>query len=227
MPGVAYAVVANGEIISMGARGVVKIGHEAEVTPDTAFVIGSIFKSFTALVVMQLVEASQIDLDAEIAQYIGGFSGRPAGRVIIQQLLSHTSGFSTLQGTSNVSASRGGDTSAMDLLERSVDALLDAAPANGPGERFEYSNLNYRILGRLIEVVSRQQFQAYITANILKPAGMEHSFVADGEPHDSVATGHTPWFGTKRPLAETPADRATAPQGESSRPQAIWRATCR
>ena len=86
-------------------------------------------------------------------------------------------------------------------------------PAYGPGERWEYSNPNYQILGRLIEVVSGQEFQAYVTANILQPVGMEHSFVADGEIHDSMATGHTPWFTTKRALAQTPTDRVTAPQG--------------
>lgn len=42
---------------------------------------------------------------------------------------------------------------------------------------------------------------------------MEHSFVADGEIHESMATGHRPWFGTKRPLPENTTDRGTAPQG--------------
>ena len=212
VPGVAYAVVADGEITSMGARGVVKIGGEVDVTPDTEFVIGSLSKSFTALAVMQLVEAGKVDLDAEISQYLDGFSGRPAGPVTIRQLLSHTSGFSTLQGNDSA-ASRGGGTNAKDVLERSVDALAKVAPAYRPGERWQYSNLNYQILGRLIEVVSGQQFQAYVTSNILVPVGMGHSFVADGEVHGSMATGHTSWFGTKRALDENPTDRATAPQG--------------
>ncbi len=213
VPGLAYAVVADGEITSAGERGVITIGGEVDVTPDTAFVIGSISKSFTALAVMQLVEAGEIDLEAEISQYLDGFSGKPAGPVTIRQLLSHTSGFSTLQGNTSADASGGGDTNAKDVLERSVDARADVTPAYGPGERFEYSNLNYQILGRLIEVVSGQEFQAYVTSNILQPVGMGHSFVADGEIHDSMATGHTPWFTTKRALAQTPTDRATAPQG--------------
>ena len=107
VPGLAYAVVADGEITSAGARGVVRIGGDTEVTPDTPFVTGSISKSFTALAVMQLVEAGKIDLDAEISQYLDGFSGRPAGAITIRQLLSHTSGFSTLQGNSSAAASPG------------------------------------------------------------------------------------------------------------------------
>jgi hypothetical protein len=48
---------------------------------------------------------------------------------------------------------------------------------------------------------------------ILKPIGMAHSFVADGQFHDAMAIGHQPWFGTKRPLTQSKTDRVTAPQG--------------
>ncbi len=209
VPGLSYAVVADGEITSVGAHGVVRIGTDREVTPDTPFLTGSISKSFTALAVMQLVEAGDVDLDSELSQYLDGFSDRPAGVITIRQLLSHTSGFSTLQGnTSHTDA-----TSGKEELARLVDGLAEVNPAFEPGERWEYSNTNYQILGRLIEVVSGQEYQAYVAANILEPVGMAHSFVADGEIHESMATGHTPWFGTKRSLPENPTDRGTAPQG--------------
>ncbi len=209
VPGVAYAVVADGTITSVGARGVVEIGDDREVTPDTPFLTGSISKSFTALAVMQLVEAGEVDLDAEVSAYLAGFSGRPAGMITIRQLLSHTSGFSTLQGND----SHTDVTGESDELARRVDALAEVDPAYDPDERWEYSNANYLILGRLIEVVSGQDYQAYVAANILEPVGMEHSFVADGEIHESMATGHRPWFLTKRPLAENKTSRGTAPAG--------------
>jgi CubicO group peptidase (beta-lactamase class C family) len=209
VPGLAYAVLADGEITSAGARGVLRSGGDAQVTPDTPFVAGSISKSFTALAVMQLVEAGKIDLDAEVSQYLDGFSGQPAGGVTIRQLLSHTSGFSTLQGNTS-HADGAGD---KDALARQVDGLADVTTAYAPGERWEYSNTNYQILGRLIEAVSGQDYQTYIATNILQPVGMQDSFVADGEIHESMATGHRPWFGTKRPLPENTTDRATAPQG--------------
>ena len=209
VPGLAYAVVADGEITSVGAHGVVEIGGGREVTPDTPFLTGSISKSFTALAVMQLVEAGEVDLDTEVSQYLDGFSGRPAGAITIRQLLAHTSGFSTLQGN----ASHTDATSGKDELARRVDGLAEVTPAYEPDERWEYSNTNYQILGRLIEIVSGQDYQAYVAANILEPVGMEHSFVADGEIHESMATGHRPWFGTKRPLPENATRRGTAPQG--------------
>lgn len=209
VPGPAYAVVSDGEITAVGAHGVVKSGSDREVTLDTPFLTGSISKSFTALAVMQLIEAGEVDLGTEVSQYLDSFSGGPAGAITVRQLLSHTSGFSTLQGN----ASHTDDTGGKDELARRVGGIAEVNPAYEPGERWEYSNTNYAILGRLIEVVSGQEYQAYVAANILEPVGMEHSFVADGEVHESMATGHRPWFGTKRPLAENATHRGTAPQG--------------
>ena len=209
VPGLTYAVVDNGEITTVGAQGVLRIGNQQEVTPNTAFLSGSISKSFTALAVMQLVEAGQANLDTELSHYLDGFSGRPSGAITIRQLLSHTSGFSTLQGN----ASRTDTTGEKDELARRVGQLEELTPDNEPEQSWEYSNTNYEILGRLIEVVSGQEFQSYVAANILEPVGMQDSFVADGEIHEAMATGHRPWFGSKLPLADNMTDRGTAPQG--------------
>ena len=209
VPGLAYAVVDDDGISSVGARGVARLGGDTAVTPETPFLSGSISKGFTALAVMQLVEAGEIDLDGEVSAYLDGFTGQPGEAITVRQLLSHTSGFSTLQGNTSHTDATGG----MDELASLVDQLATLTPAYGPGERWEYSNTNYQILGRLIEVVSGQEFQAYVAASILEPVGMPDSFVADGEVHESMATGHRPWFGTKRPLPDNSTDRATAPQG--------------
>ena len=209
VPGVSYAVVVDGELGASGARGVARLGENAPVTADTPFLTGSISKSFTALAVMQFVEAGGVELDVEISTYLDDFSGQRAGAITIRQLLSHTSGFSTLQGNAGHTDARGD----ADELERLVDELADETPAYEPGTRWEYSNTNYQILGRLVEVISGREFQAYVTEHILEPIGMSSSFVADGETHDAMVTGHRSWFATKLPLPETATDRATAPQG--------------
>lgn len=208
-PGLAYAVVVDGEITSSGARGVVRLGGEKAVTPDTPFLTGSISKSFTALSVMQLVEAGEIQLDAEVSQYLDVLSGRAAGDITVRQLLSHTSGYSTGQGNESHTDSVGG----ADELARRVDQFAEVPPAHAPDEVWEYSNTNYQILGRVVEVVSGQDYQAYVTEHILEPIGMTSSFVADGEVHEAMATGHRPWFATKQPLPENTTQRGTAPQG--------------
>ncbi len=209
VPGLAYAVVADGEITTVGARGVMKRGADEQVTADTPFLIGSISKSFTALAVMQLVEAKKIDLDTEVSHYLDVFAGRPGGAITIRQLLSHTSGFSTLQGNTSQTER----TEARDALAHRVAGVAQQTPAYAPETRWEYSNVNYQVLGRVIEVVSGQDYEAYLEANVLQPIGMVHSFVSDGEIHGEVATGHRPWFGTKRPLEVNKTERSMAPQG--------------
>ncbi len=209
VPGLAYAVVAAGEIETVGARGVVRMGGDKAVTPDTPFNTGSISKSFTALAVMQLVEAGRVGLDTEVSHYLAVFSGQPGGAITIRQLLSHTSGLSTFQGN----LSDEDNTPDKDALARRVEQQAGVTPVYQPGDKWEYSNLNYQILGRLIEVVSGQTYQSFIATNIMAPVGMTHSFVSDGEIHDGMASGHRPWFGSKRPLAVNHTDPGTAPQG--------------
>jgi len=209
VPGIAYAVVEDGRIAAVGARGVVMKGGDEKVTPDTPFLIASISKSFTALAVMQLVEAGKVDLDAGIGRYLKTFAGKPAGSITIRQLLSHTSGYSTMQGNARPEEVRAG----ADAIARSAKWYADEGPANAPGSAWQYSNANYLILGRLIEVVSGQPYPDYIQASILDPIGMTHSFVAGGGRSLPMARGHTPWFGSMRPIGETWMGPGSAPQG--------------
>lgn len=207
-PGLAYAVVENDDI-RVDARGEVLAGSGREVTPDTPFVIGSISKSFTALAIMQLVEGGQVDLDEPISHYLDVFVGSPAASVTIRQLLSHTSGYSTVQGNDTLAGPSTGE----DDLSRQVDRIAQWTPAQEPGTDWAYSNANYYILGALIEQLSGRDYASYIEAEILEPIGMEYSFVADGRVHEAIARGHTPWFGMKRAVAEGPTHRMSAPVG--------------
>ncbi|MBX3479794.1 MAG: beta-lactamase family protein [Caulobacter sp.] len=207
-PGLAFAIVRDGTVVT-GACGLARLGTDRRVTPDTPFLLGSISKSFTAMAVLQLVEAGKVDLDAEVSRYLPVFRGRPGQAITIRQLLSHTSGWSTLQGN-QPRKGKGGDE---DELARRVAEMAQWTPAKAPGERWAYSNANYLILGAVIEAVSGQSYQAYVESRILKPLGMDHSFVVDGRAHDDMATGHLPWFGGKRPLDDSRPVRSAAPAG--------------
>ncbi|MEL7719389.1 serine hydrolase domain-containing protein [Citromicrobium bathyomarinum] len=208
LPGVAWGVV-DGDAITAGARGTLESGGSAAVTEDTPFLLGSISKSFTALAVMQLVEAGKVDLDAPIARYLPEFVGKPAGAITVRQLLGHTSGYSTLQGNSTPDDS---GTGAATIAHRAA-WYADQSPAYAPGARWAYSNANYLILGRLIEVVGGIPYPDYITTKIFEPLGMEHSFVSGSGERRAMARGHTPWFGSMRPVAAQGATLASAPQG--------------
>lgn len=211
-PGLAWAIVRDGTVIS-GACGVVRLGTDRKVTPDTPFLLGSISKSFTAMAVLQLVEAGKVDLDAAVSTYLPAFRGQPGGAITLRQLLSHTSGWSTLQGNQPRKGEGEGGGGGEDELKRRVADMASWTPAYAPGARWAYSNANYLILGAVIEAVSGQSYQAYVENRILRPLGMDHSFVVDGKQHNEMATGHLPWFGGKRPLDGSRPVRSAAPAG--------------
>ena len=207
-PGVAWAVVEGDEVVT-GASGVIRAGGDEPVTEDTPFVLGSISKSITAVAVLQLVEAGRLDLDDELGEHLPAFRGTTAGSVTLRELLSHTSGWSTAQGNASHADADGEE----DELARRVAALAEVDPAHAPGE-WEYSNTNYQLLGRVVEVAGAESFEDYVASRVLEPLGMADSFVSDGEVHPGMATGHRPWFWTKRPMADDRAtSRFTAPQG--------------
>ncbi len=208
LPGVAWAVV-DGNEVTTGTHGVIAKGADAPVTSETRFLIGSVSKSFTALAIMQLSEAGKLDIDQPVARYLGDFVDKPAGAITLRQLLSHTSGFSTLQGNS---APEGTET-LPDAISRRAAWYAQQDPAYPPGSRWEYSNANYLVLGRVIEAVSAQTYPAYIKEQILQPLGMDHSYVSGSEEQSTLAGGHTPWFGTMRRIEPQWAGLGSAPQG--------------
>ncbi|MXO87619.1 serine hydrolase [Altererythrobacter aestuarii] len=207
-PGVAYAIVDHGEIAS-GARGTVLAGSDEAVTPDTPFQIGSISKSFTALAIMQLVEQGRIDLDAGVGTYLGAFRGQPSAAITIRQLLSHTSGYSTVQGN----AMHGDSAAGEGELAAYAARIAQWNPAHQPGTVWEYSNANYQVLGALIEQTSGEDYATYVESHILAPLGMDNSSVADGGPRGEMAVGHRPWFGGHRPFRQGLTERINAPAG--------------
>ncbi|OLF80670.1 hypothetical protein AWH62_15095 [Maricaulis sp. W15] len=186
-PGLAWAILDDGDWLA-GGRGERVLGSGLPVTDETPFALGSISKSFTALAIMQLVEAGAVDLDDAIADHLDSFEGQPGAVITVRQLLSHTSGYSTLQGNS--------------FQTGHMRQLAGTSPARAPGTAWQYSNANYLILGAVIETVSGREFDAYIETEILAPLGMENSSVGGGAAGDRMATGHQPWFGGRRPVPD-------------------------
>ncbi len=209
MPGLAYALVDKGNLVESGFFGALRDGQEKKVRDNTVFIIGSVSKSFTALAVMQLVESGRVALDAQISQFLPDFVNTPIAKVTIRQLLSHTSGLSLVQGN----LSQNDYSMHQNALSKRVERLASIVPKSPPGVRWEYSNANYQILGRLIEVVSGQSFAAYIENKILQPIGMTDSYVHDARAYDELAVGHRPWFGARLALSSNKTGLGSAPQG--------------
>lgn len=195
VPGLALAIVRGDRIVHLRGFGVA--GPDgAPVTPRTSFVLGSMSKSFTALAVMQLVEAGRLDLDAPVQRYVPWFrvaSPDASGRITPRRLLNHTSGLPER-------APRAADDDR--TLAGQVRALSAVELARAPGEAHEYSSPNYQVLGLIVELVSGQPFGEYVRQRIFDPLAMEHSFVSQDEAQRAgMASGHQLWFGY--PVATT------------------------
>jgi CubicO group peptidase (beta-lactamase class C family) len=125
------------------------------MTPHTPLILGSTSKSFTALAIMQLVEAGKISLDAPVQTYLPWFevdarlAPGAASTITVRHLLNQTSGIPTGR---IIGASLTGN--ADETIEEAVRALNKGAPTALPGTTFEYSNSNYVILGQLVQTVS-------------------------------------------------------------------------
>ena len=184
-PGVAVGVV-RGTARDAAASG--------NVRADSLFVIGSVTKSFTALAVMQLVEAGKVRLDAPVVGYLPYF--RTGNRTVsdtitVSQLLSQTSGLSTAAGEDPF---RRPETT----LHAQVLALRGVTAAK-PGA-FTYSNANYEVLGELVEHVSGQSYADYLHTHVLGPLDMRHTFTdLAAAKAAGLQGGHRLWFGVAVP----------------------------
>ncbi|GAB3430127.1 serine hydrolase [Flindersiella endophytica] len=167
LAGLAVSVVQGEESIYTGGFGVQSRETGSPVTPDSMFRVASMTKPFVATAVMQLVEAGQVRLDAPVAEYLPTFQidHQPDTTVTVRHLLDHTSGLPRTYHEPQPGDDR------KQYLRRNTGVRLSAPP----GDRFQYSNLAYDILGELISVVSGHAFEDYLRNRILAPAGMPDS----------------------------------------------------
>jgi CubicO group peptidase (beta-lactamase class C family) len=156
-------------------------------TLDTRFNLGSMNKMWTAVAVAQLVERGKLDLDAPVGRYLPDLPNAALrDGVLVRHLLSHTSGLGTYfqKGflRNHVYAA-----TAADYLPYFVGDSL----AFAPGERMQYSNAGFALLGLLVERVSGQSYWDYVTEHVLRRAGMTRAAFVDvrARPQD-VAVGY-------------------------------------
>lgn len=212
LPGLALGIVKGDQIVHLKGFGIANSSGQP-IAAQTPFVLESISKSFTALAVMQLVEAGKIDLDAPVQRYLPWFSVADAtasAHMTLRHLLHQTSGISELTGTVFETHHDVGD----DALETAVRPLRTVG-TKPLGKAYEYSNMNYTILGLIVQTVAGQSFESYIQQHILDPLAMRHSYAALADARrNGLATGHRFWLGQRRPVATTaPYNRAAAPEG--------------
>lgn len=181
LTGLSLALVDDEKIIWTLSLGYADLENKKPVTSDTLFRIGSISKLFTATAIMQLVEQGKIDLDKPLQTYIPEFSMKTrfpdAGPVTIRSIMTHSSGLPCdYLPVSSPS---------YPYFTQLVKDIQNEYVAYPPGYITAYSNLAVALLGVVIERVSGQKFNDYITEHIFKPLEMNHSSFelrADMEP---------------------------------------------
>ena len=211
IPGLALGVIQGDKVVYLKGYGSAGPDGRA-VTPQTPFILGSTSKSFTALAVMQLVEAGKIDLDAPVTKYLPWFRTSDAaasGQITVRNLLHQNSGLPTYEGRRGIADNDQSNTA----LENGVRALSSVQLSQPVGQSYEYANENYDILGLIVQTVSGRSYEDYVRSAIFAPLQMTHSAAALADPAAiDLATGYRNWLFW--PVAfNAPYPRRTTPSG--------------
>jgi CubicO group peptidase (beta-lactamase class C family) len=189
VPGLSYGVVRGGELIHSRGLGTLRVGEVALPDADSVFRIASMTKSFTAATVLLLRDEGRLNLDDPIGLYVpdlatlrGPTTDSPP--ILIRHLLTMTAGFPTDDPW--------GDRQQGLDLERFAELLRGGFSfAWAPGTHFEYSNLGYGILGRLITHVTGSEYRDVVRERLLLPLGMSSTTFEESEvPHECRARGY-------------------------------------
>nr|WP_314863790.1 serine hydrolase domain-containing protein [uncultured Undibacterium sp.] len=194
IPGAAIALFQNGKITHLKGFGT-KDSSGSTVTAQTPFQIGSISKSFAALVVLQLVDEGRLSLDDPVSKHIPYFqtSDKTASdQISVRHLLNHRSGLSTLEGNRYQDTTYRG----ADAMERVIRDFKHVQLFAKPGARFQYSNANYMLIAQLIETVEKISYETTVQNRIFAKLGMKNSYIQMAtDSAETPALGHTQWFG--------------------------------
>jgi CubicO group peptidase (beta-lactamase class C family) len=160
VPGVALAIVRDGQVERLSAYGLADLESEAKVGPETSFQIASATKVFTGTLVMILVQEAKLELDAPLSKYLPDAPETWKG-LTLRHLAAHTSGLKDLPDEVS---------SAATVAER-YEAAKKTSPASAPGERSEYALTDFVVLTHLLEKVTGERFEELLRSRIFQPLG--------------------------------------------------------
>jgi CubicO group peptidase (beta-lactamase class C family) len=212
IPGASLAIVEGDKIVHLRGFGKARPGGETP-TPQTPFALGSTTKSVTALAVMQLVETGRVELDAPVQHYLPWFrvaDPQASAQITVRHLLNQTSGMSMIAGTICLADLD----DRPDAAERQARALSTLKLNHPVGTCFQYCNLNYNLLGLIIEAASGQSYAEYVREHIIAPLDMSHTYTSLAmAKQNGLAMGHRYWFGIPIAVPDMPFPLSALPAG--------------
>ena len=179
-PGCAVGILKDGAYIHKRGYGYANLEHDIPLSGESIFRIASVSKQFTALAIAILAERGDLDLDADIHTYIPELPDFGA-TVTVRQMVHHISGMGDYDQDFEVAPGKPFRFGNQDYWtnEEFLQEVLTKPLALSPGERFEYSNLAYYLLGQVVERVSGQTLRDFSDAEIFTPLGMTNTFFND------------------------------------------------
>ena len=201
-PGVSAGLVRDGQLVHSVHVGSARLDPPTAAGDHTAYLIGSVTKTFTAVLVMQLRDEGRLHLDDPLERFLAGSAH---GRLTIRGLLSH------LSGLQREPVGRIWETLDNPDSARLLEELADARAVLAPGEAFHYSNLAYALLGQVVETLDGRPWEQALRARVLDPLGMTETGLTPAAGHALGYLVH-PFSGVARPEPVVEL-RATAPMG--------------
>ncbi len=190
-PGCSVSISHGGQPIYSRGFGFSNLEHEIPISDKTRFLVGSTSKQFTAFAVAKLAEKGKLSLTDTLSKYFPAFP-KYADKILISDLIHHTSGVRDIDHLTYL----GGFGDSIDYTDE--DAMMFLVRQQGlnfePGMGYMYSNSNYFLLAKIVEIVTRKSFRHYTTENIFKPLHMNSTHFSDD--HTEIiklrATGYWP-----------------------------------
>jgi len=194
-PGIAFGLVVEGKLVFTGSQGYTDIANQIPVTSSSLFRIASMTKSFTAMAILKLRDEGKLNLEDRADRYIPElkkikYPTADSPPLTIRHLMTHGAGFPE--------DNPWGDRQLADTDKDFIGFIANQISfSNPPGIAYEYSNLGFAMLGKIITVVSGKPYQQYIRENIWLPLGMKTSEWEFGNiAPDKLAHGYR-WLNEK------------------------------
>jgi CubicO group peptidase (beta-lactamase class C family) len=171
IPGLAVGVYSRGQILLVKGYGLANLELNVAVKPETLFQSGSVGKQFVSAAMMMLVEEGKIGLDDSIVKYFPNAPKNWEG-IRVKNLLSHTSGLAEYESDERVGP-KGPFYLRLDFTEDQLVEKVESLPIEfKPGDKWDYRNTNYLLLGVIIHKVTGTFYAEYLQQQIFKPLGM-------------------------------------------------------
>lgn len=171
-PGGAFLVSKSGKPIYKKAFGLANLELGVKMTPKNVFQIGSMTKQFTAVAILILEEQGKLSVNDPVSKFIPDYPN--GNNVTVSHLLTHTSGIRDLTKMKTISEIAQKEMAPKEIVNFFKDEPVDFSP----GERFDYNNSGYVLLGYLIELISGETYEGFIQKNIFDKIGMKNSHYA-------------------------------------------------